>query len=58
MSILTKSKSITSINLNIDDKDITFYSDIITNLSLKLDYIINPVNQSEDRTKEGLTLIV
>ncbi len=32
MSILTKSKSITSINLNIDDKDITFYSDIITNL--------------------------
>lgn len=58
MNILTKSKSITSINLNIDDKDITFYSDIITNLSLKLDYIINPVNQSEDRTKEGLTLIV
>ena len=57
MNILTKSKSITSINLNIDDKDITFYSDIITNLSLKLDYIINPVNQSEDRTKEGLTLI-
>lgn len=58
MNILTKSKSITSINLNIDDKDITFYSDIITNFSLKLDYIINPVNQSEDRTKEGLTLIV
>lgn len=58
MSILAKSKSITSINLNIDDKDITFYSNIITNLSLKLDYIINPVNQSEDRTKEGLTLIV
>ncbi len=58
MNILTKSKSITSINLNIDDKDITFYSDIITNLSLNLDYIINPVNQSEDRTKEGLTLIV
>lgn len=57
MSILPKSKSITSINLNIDDKDITFYSNIITNLSLKLDYIINPVNQSEDRTKEGLTLI-
>ncbi len=57
MSILSKSKSITSINLNIDDKDITFYSNIITNLSLKLDYIINPVNQSEDRTKEGLTLI-
>lgn len=57
MSILSKSKSITSINLNIDDKDITFYSNIITNLSLKLDYIINPVNQSEDRTKEGLILI-
>ena len=57
MSILSKSKSITSINLNIDDKEITFYSNIITNLSLKLDYIINPVNQSEDRTKEGLTLI-
>lgn len=57
--ILNEKRSLTSIDLSLEeDLSINFYSTIITKLSLELSYIINPVNQSEERNKSGLKKIM
>ena len=56
--ILSSKKYITSLDLEINNSDINFYTNIITKTTLELDNILDLVNNSIERSKELVTILI
>lgn len=57
-NILLSKKTITSIDLNINNINVTNYNNLITNTMFELDEILNLVNNKENRCSEIITLLL